>query len=1439
MNPANILGIDIGSVSICIAEISPQKDLIRTSYGFHHGAINDTLKVMLGDVNLSGICAVAATTSTPSMLKVNRIYDNRVSIITACRHFHKKIGSILLVGGEKFGLIQFDTEGNYLHFKANTSCAAGTGSFLDQQADRLNLAGIEQLSEIAFTNTGVIPKIASRCAVFAKTDLVHAQQEGYTLAEICDGLCHGLAKNIVDTAFAGEKTNGPVIFTGGVSRNRAVVRHIEEMIGCKVIVEKTLYGAVGAALNLVQDMSNDRRYPTIAGTRVSSADGLLTQRPVHKGYYHAPLTLQLSNYPDFDSSDHYEFQWADSKNGYPVEVDIYQKLDPGTLYKIYLGIDIGSTSTKAMMMGSDQAVLAGFYTRTAARPVEAIQNIFAAIADMAGKKAVSLNVIGAGTTGSGRKFAGKIIGADLIVDEITAHARAACQLNPQVDTIIEIGGQDSKFTTLKNGAVTFSIMNTVCAAGTGSFIEEQAHKLGCALDEFSDRTENQRSPLVSDRCTVFMERDTNHYLTEGYTVNEVLASVLHAVRENYLTKVAIENNIGNTILFQGATAKNKALVAAFEQRLKKPIHVSRYCHLTGALGTAILLSEQKTPSTTFRGLDLYKERIPIQSEVCELCTNHCKLTLADVGGERVAYGFLCGRDYATANYVSNNRCGFDLLRERKKAMSFKPQSKRQTGLTIGIPAALHLYEDLVLWQKFFNLLGIETVTSEKCSNAIKEGKHITAAEFCAPVTALHGHIKHLLTNPAGTERVDFIFMPYYFEKKATEKGVRRHYCYYTQFSPSVIAAAAGRLTDISSSDHKLLMPLLNYLYSSFHTKIELYRMLKSISKIPIGFLEVSAAYDRALEFKKSGQLKLKELYKKHLTETGNDIHAVLLGRPYTVLCPQMNKGIPDIFASLGIKAFYQDMLSYRRQDVALIQPLLYELHWHYAAKILEAAEIIAQSKNAYPVLMTSFKCSPDSFVVEYFKKIMESHAKPYLILQLDEHDATTGYETRIEAAVRSFGNHYRAANTTKPRIPTPALIAGREKTLADKTLILPAWDNLSLRLVVAGLRRVGIDARLMEETPTCIQKSLRYNSGQCIPLNIIAQEFIDYVESHQLDPAKTALWMVSSTISCNFGLFPHHIKTLLDAYGQGMENVGIYTGSLSFADISLKLPLNTYLAFMVGGLVRRIGCKIRPYEKVSGTTDRVIKGAMDVLVEAFSGNQSKEKAVAEVVSRFEAIETIHDGSVFHSDRQRPKVAIFGDLYVRDNEVINQNLIHFIEEQGGEVITTPYSSFVQMIAKPYLRKWFIEGRYLNVLSSKAMRATATRLERIYYSYFNRILKESLQAYNESPQKILSQYNLRIEHTGESMDNILKVFYIKRHYPDVSLFVQTSPAFCCPSLVTEAMAKEIEDKTGVPVVSITYDGTGGNKNEAIIPYLKFPRKKDHHEKGEHMPQRRVFS
>jgi predicted CoA-substrate-specific enzyme activase len=1392
---SHILGIDIGSVSISIAEINPLKVIVNTAYEFHHGDITGTLKTLLSRFDLTGICGIASTSSTPEIINVTSRYDNRISVVTAAKHFHEKIGSILIVGGERFGLISFDEDGNYLNFKSNTLCAAGTGSFLDQQAKRLNLSGIEELSDIAFNNKGVIPKIATRCAVFAKTDLVHAQQEGYSLEEICDGLCHGLAKNIVDTLMKGQQTNPPIIFTGGVSRNRAVARHIQSILGMNVITGDMswLYGAVGAGLNLMEEPH------LLDRNALMSLDDIILHKPLEKKHYYEPLSLKLSDYPDFASLEKYEFAALDANDLYTVEVDIYEDLRHGEAYKVYLGIDIGSTSTKAILINKERTAIAGFYTRTAGRPVHAVQKLFASIDDVIEKNKIDLQIIGAATTGSGRKFAGKIIGADLIINEITAHARAAAELDPEVDTIIEIGGQDSKFTTLSKGMVTFSAMNNVCAAGTGSFIEEQAQKLKCPLSEYSSRAEGKRAPIASDRCTVFMERDINHYLTEGYSVDEALASVLHSIRENYMSKVAIENSIGNSICFQGATAKNKALVAAFEQRLGKPIHVSKYCHLTGALGAALMLLEQGTAETMFKGIKLYKKDIPIKSEVCEICNNHCKLTIADVDGESVAYGFLCGRDYDTRKFVNNDQSGFNLLKERGKILSFK---QAREYVTIGIPAALHMYEDLPMWKYFFEQLSIKTMTSEPYTEAVKEGKRIAGAEFCSPLTALHGHVKYLL------ERSDYVFLPYYLERKPEEKNVRRQFCYYTQFASSLVATTCS-----GNERDRFLMPLVNYLYNPLYTKVQLYNMLKPVVNHDVSYFDVSSAYEKALEFKETCSLQLKELYKKESAHT-DDVHVVFIGRPYSILPASMNSGIPEIFASQGIKTFYQDMLSYSREDIAPIEPLCNELPWHYASEILKAAEVVAKTGGAYPVFVTSYNCSPDSFVTEYIKKLMESHEKPYLILQLDEHSSSVGYETRIEAAIRSFRNHHVSCSSDGMKQSVkyvPSLIPSKAKNLTDKTLIIPYWDNLSMPLIIANLNSEGIDARPLEETNTSIQKSLRHNSGQCIPLNIIAQEFIDYVQKYELDPSKTVLWIMSTTLACNLRMFPHHIRNIFHTHGRGMSGAEVYTGSMSFVDLSVKLPLNSYFAYMFGGLVRKMGCKIRPYEKEKGKTDRTIKKSIDVLADAFLGNRSKEAAVEEVVSYFEEIEV--------RDEQRPKVAIFGDLYVRDNDVMNQNLVRFIEDNGGEVISTPFSSFLKMISGQYFRKWFIEGQYLNVLSTKTFFATAMMMGKLYYKHFERVLQEPDFEYNDSPEKILSEYNIRLENTGEAMDNILKIYYLKKHYPDVSLFVQASPAFCCPSLVTEAMAKEIEEKTGVPMVSITYDGTGGNKNDIIIPYLRY--------------------
>ncbi len=1400
---SNVLGIDIGSVAIAAAEITAKGRLVKTAYCCHLGDVDQTLKKILGAFN-PGRMAVAATTSTPSTFKVARRYDNRVASIAAVRRFYPQVRSILIIGGEKFGLIQFDQHGDYRTFRSNTSCAAGTGGFLDQQASRLRLESTAALSTLALKNTGHVPQIASRCAVFAKTDLAHAQQQGYLLEQICDGLCYGLAKNVVDVLFSGQKPLGPVLFTGGVANNSAVAGHIRPMIGTDLMVDTMPCGAVGAALCLLDEGLIDQISP------LTCVDELFLPKSFEKTFGHDPIELTLSEYPSFTGSDaqqvSYEDECFDPSN--PVEVDIYADIGRWDEQGVYLGIDIGSTSSKAVLLADHSRVLAGFYTRTAGRPVHAMQNLMASIHRIYQKNSLTPTIIGVAATGSGRKFTGAIVGADLILNEITAHARAAVELNPTVDTIIEIGGQDAKFTSLQNGQVTFAAMNAVCAAGTGSFIEEQAQKLGCPLDDIAARTEHRRSPLASDRCTVFMERDINHYLSQGYTVDEVLAAVLHSVVENYLNKVAIENTIGTTIAFQGAPAKNRSLVAALEQRLQKPIFVSRYCHLTGAMGAALALADQFKANghrahTEFKGLDIYKNPIPITSETCQLCTNHCKITVARVGLEKVAFGFLCGRDYQTPKRINHNRSGFDLLRARKKAYYMPKPEKYGRDITMGLPAGLHLIEDLPLWQKFFDELGIRTLTSAACTSAVKEGKPLAGAEFCAPMMALYGHVHYLL------EQADHIFLPFYLEKKHPRKDWRRQYCYYTQFVPSVTAAL-----EKPSSTRKILSPLVHYLYKDFFAKVELYRTLNTHAGLGISFFNISAAYDTALKFKQMAREQLKTIYQRHL-QTGIDPHVVLLGRPYTVLVPSMNKGILDIFAALGIKTFYQDMLSYSHEDVRAIEPLLAEVNWHYAAKTLEAAEVVASTPGAYPVLVTAFKCTPDSFVIDYFKKVMAAHNKPFLILQLDEHDSNVGYETRIEAAIASFNNHHMAkARKTAPRYAA-SLSPTHTENLSEKTLVFPNWDPMSLRLVVANLQKEGYDARLLQDSDTTLRKSMRLNSGQCTPLSIIAQEFMDYIETHELDPGQTVLWVCSAKIPCNIGLYPLHIQSILNAHG--MQDARVYAGRLSLADISLKLPVNTYFAYMFGGFLKKMGCRIRPYERVPGTTDRIMRKSMQLLEGAFRWRRSKESALARVIEWFESIER-HDPDPAHP---RPKVAIFGDLYARDNEMINQDLIHFIEAHGGEVVTTPYSTYLKMIVQPYLRKWFVEGRYLETLTTKALITTISHLEKTYLKYFHRILNEPEPTYDESPQQILAAYGLRIENSGESMENILKIYYLKKHYPDIALFVQTTPAFCCPSLITEAMVATIEKKTQTPVASITYDGTGGNNNEVIIPYLKFPR------------------
>jgi len=649
------LGIDIGSVSLSYVLIDQSKSILQKGYLFHHGNIYGLLKETLDGLDLSLVQQVAFNHKACDFFTAGVSVNEQVALIEGALFQQADFGGMFVIGGETFGLILFDEQNHYRRYIANSSCAAGTGGFLDQQAERLGLSDSAELSLLAETFKGTPPKIATRCAVFAKTDLIHSQQQGYSLAAICAGLCQGLAHTIADTLVKGVALRGPLLAVGGVSKNPKVMQYLAELIGAPLVIPpfSALTGAIGCAL-----MARSRA-PDLARRQQFSSETLLNHQNQTKHYFFAPLSPCLSQVPDFGAHPRYLL--------HNVEVDQYQVPAPKGAVAVYLGIDIGSTSTKAVVMaaGATCQILFGLYTRTLGQPIKATQSLLRVLRAIEEEHGVHFDVCGVGTTGSGRNFIQKVLNADQAIDEITTHARAAYALNPLVDTIIEIGGQDAKFTVMEKGRVTFSAMNYVCAAGTGSFIEEQAKRLNVALDDYAQLAMGIPAPLTSDRCTVFMERDLNHYLSLGYRKEELLAAALHSVTDNYLSKVARLNKIGSVVCFQGATAKNAALVAAFEQKLRKAIFVSPYCHLTGALGVCLLLQDKEVRQTRFRGIDFYRETPVVSEEVCDRCNNHCKLNRITLADESIAWGFLCGREDADTGPRGADPAGYDLLRSRR------------------------------------------------------------------------------------------------------------------------------------------------------------------------------------------------------------------------------------------------------------------------------------------------------------------------------------------------------------------------------------------------------------------------------------------------------------------------------------------------------------------------------------------------------------------------------------------------------------------------------------------------------------------------------------------------------------------------------------------------------------------------------------------------------
>lgn len=991
------LGIDIGSTTVKVVVVDRNHTLLANSYCRSQGQPRQTLLREIDELatqfDLSRIAGVGMTGSggEPIARIIGGYHINELIAQTrAVGEYYPHARTIIEIGGQdsKFLSTQWDEKSGkmlLMDFSMNTLCAAGTGSFLDQQAERLGISIEEEFGHLALQSENPA-RIAGRCTVFAKSDMIHLQQKGTPLPDIISGLCMALARNFKSVIGKGKAFVSPILFQGGVAYNEGVIRAFEQVLGLEkggLIIPDNhpLMAALGTAF-VAMDQEQEDVLPTFHGFEV------LRQS---LEYHHTDADESMPSLRDIGFP-------LPSYNSSPIPVS---QLSPNGNGKIstYLGIDVGSISTNIALIDEHANIVARRYLHTAGKPLEAVRR---GLLEIGQEVSDYVEVKGVGTTGSGRHLTADFVGGDVIRNEITAQARAATAINPEVDTIFEIGGQDSKYISLNNGAIVDFAMNSACAAGTGSFLEEQADRLNIDIKEdFSRMAFNTCCPTgLGERCTVFMESDIVHHQQQGANIEQLTAGLAYAIAQNYLNRVVDSREIGKTIFFQGGVAWNKSVVVAFESLLKRPVTVPPHHDITGAIGSAILameaLKEQRSAAlhssdvpTNFRGFDLGDRQYKTRNFECRSCANMCEISKITIDNEPpIYYGARCDKFEDLGRKPRDEHSLYDipdLFAERLRLLhgNYKPPKDRHNGhMRVGIPRAMIFYDLFPYWRTFFQSLNIEIVLSEPTNPRIaRQALEHAAVEACYPAKLVYGHVVDLLD-----KEIDYIFLPGLISRENVAPGQEENnYCPYIPAS-SYLVDAHMKLQQ--RGIHPLKFPL-----KMRTDRIKKQDLRELADQLGMPIQKVIDADKVAGAAQKSFYNEIRRRGERVLANLSEDqTAAVIIGRPYNTSDLGVCQDLPFKLRKMGILPIPMDFLPVDTVDISEYYD---DMFWRSGQDILAAAKIIRDNPNLNAIYVTNFSCGPDSFILSFFRRILGE--QPFLELEMDEHTADAGIITRCEA----------------------------------------------------------------------------------------------------------------------------------------------------------------------------------------------------------------------------------------------------------------------------------------------------------------------------------------------------------------------------------------------------------------------------------------------------------
>ena len=1282
MNKILNIGVDIGSTTVKMIVMDKKKKILFSAYERHYSDTKKTLIDLLSKVlNDFGNCKYTLVfTGSGAISLSNYLKIPFVQEVIACKNaieeYSSSVDVAIELGGEDAKIIYFD---HTVEQRMNGTCAGGTGAFLDQMAVLLNTT-TEGLNELAANGTTIYP-IASRCGVFAKTDVQPLLNEGAKKEDIALSILQAVVNQTVSGLACGKPIKGNVIFLGGPLNYLSMLRERfvktldlkdEEII---VPEDACLFVCRGALLDKVEKEEYtkkeiDELIVKLKGFKEESSQSL------------RPLFKTKKEYTDF-------LKRHEKNKVKRTKLEDY-------VGDVFIGIDSGSTTAKLVAIDYEGNLLYENYRSNKGTPVDTIKDM---LLDLYSKLPESTVIRSSGSTGYGEKLIKTAFNLDISEIETMAHYEAANYFLPGVESIIDIGGQDMKFIKIKNGAVDSIMLNEACSSGCGSFIETLAKSLGIDVSEFVHLAVESKAPIdLGSRCTVFMNSKIKQTQKEGRPLGDIFAGLSYSVIKNAITKVMKIRDIsalGSSIVVQGGTFLNDAVLRAFENITEKEVVRPDIAGLMGAYGVALIAlnnfkqyEDQDIRSEILSAKEIEELKVKTVHSRCRGCENKCALTINTFNKKSFISGNRCER--GSGDNGSNSTLPNMYSWKYDRLFDYESLSEEDAPRgTIGIPRVLNFYENYPFWHTFFTKLGFRVVLSDHSNRALYEKgiESMPSESVCYPAKLVHGHIINLINKDVKT-----IFYPCIMYENNEFKTSDNHYnCPIVQ---SYSEAIRLNVEDIKEKEIKFMNPFLPMEKEPLYKRIV---ELEEFKEYNFNKKELVTAIEEAFKeqarFKEDVRKKGEEVLK--YVEKHGEKAICLAGRPYH-LDKEVNHGIDTMINSLGLVVLTEDSICHLSQIESKLRVVD---QWTFHSRVYHAADVVSRNPNIELVNLNSFGCGLDAIVTDQTEEILKRNNKLYTTIKIDEINNLGAAKIRIRSLIASMNKRNEELNYKTYDYKKNYF----KKSEMKHTVLFPDMTKYHMPLFESVLRSEGYNAVYLSETnDEIVETGLKYvNNDACYPAIIVIGQLVSALKSGQYDLNNTSVIITQTGGGCRATNYIGLIrKALKDA---GLEQISIISLNVSGLEKEQAFKITASMANKIvqactyGDLLMKLQLGTRPYESKKGTTNELYEKWSKRCYKAVAKGSLSEykKNIKQIVKDFTDIKL--------KKKTLAKVGIVGEILIKYHFFGNDNLIEKLEAEGSEVFLPDLMGFVKYCAYNNVikEKLLKKGKKTSVFSSIAL------------------------------------------------------------------------------------------------------------------------------------------